>query len=216
MKTLERARALKFLRSHVIGKAVAAAPITTQSDGDAITAAYEEDAVFSSLVESADGFSFDMTTLARGTRYVRGKRGQVLVAEGTMNAVRVVRYEMTERRSSGHLVGFSRFVSSTNTEPDPFSGAIFLVRMWPKNTGLQVDEALMGYADFVSEKGTFQPMAVEGTYQYALERGKLVVRYQQATFSVDTKTLKRTRTRDKFPVQVSREVEFPSRLEEIP
>lgn len=216
MKTSERARALEFLKSHVIGRAVGAAPVTTHTDHDVITGAYEEDAIFSNLVETANGFSFDMTTLARGTRYVHDKGGRQLLAEGTLNAVRVVRYEMTERRSSGHLVGFARFVSSTNTQPDPFSGTIFLVRMWLKDGVLEVEENMAGYADFVSADGSFTPRAVDGKYRYAVEHGKLAVHYQQRTFDVDPETLRRTPTADRFPDQVSREIEFPSPLETVP
>lgn len=209
MNPSERTRVLQFLKRHVIGRAVGAAPVTTHTDHDLITGAYEEDALFSSLVETANGFSFDMTTLARGTRYVHDKSGKKLLAEGTLNAVRVIRYEMTERKSSGQLVGFARFVSSTNTQPDPVAGTVFVVRMRLKGGVLEVEENMAGYADFVSANGTFKPRAVDGKYSYAVKQGKLAVHCQQTTFDVDPKTLRRTPTADRFPVQVSHEIQFP-------
>ena len=214
MKGSERTQVFEFVKRHVIGKAVVAPPVTTDVDGGRITSAYEEDAVFSNLTETANGFSFDMTTLARGTRYVRDK-GRALLAEGTLNTVRVIRYEMTERRSSGKLVGFARFISSTNTQPDPFSGAVFLVQMSLERDRLAVHETMVGYVDFVSADRTFKPVAWDGKYSYAREQERLVVRYEQETFNVDPATLQRTPTGDKFPTQVSQEIDFPMELENV-
>jgi hypothetical protein len=204
---------LDFVSKHVIGKAVVAAPIETTTDGSRMTSAYEEDVVFSGLGRTDRGFSFDMTTLARGTRYAVDKNGSRLLAEGTLNTVRVLRYEMTERASTGELIGFSRFISSTNTQPDPMQGAFFLVRMWMERDALVVTESQVGYADFIGADEKMKPFAIDGKYRYAVENGKLTVEYEQATFDVDPKTLERKRTADKFPVQVSREVQFPPALE---
>lgn len=210
MKTSERERMVRFLKRHVIGKAVGAAPITTQTDEGQLTSAYEDDMAFGNLVETAQGFSFDMTTLSRGTRYTRGKE---MVAEGILNVVRVIRYEMTERLSSGHMVGYARFVTSTNTHPDPFAGTVFFVRMWLRDDTLEVDERHVGYADVVSADGGYKPVATEGTYTYSVADAGLVVEYRQATFDVDPETLKRTPTSDEFPPQVSREIVFPPDLQ---
>ncbi len=206
----EKEHVLEFLRRNVIGKNVIADPVTTQIDNGRIVAAYEEDVVYSNLKETAQGFSFDLTTLARGTRYLKGKR---LLAEGTMNAVRVIRYEITQRLSSGNLVGHARFISSTNDEPDPFAGTIFLVQLKLRDGKLHVEEKHVGYADEMSAEGKFVPIATDGKYQYAVEEGRLVVKYQQETFHVDPDSFKRTPTGDKFPVQTSCEISFPAELD---
>jgi hypothetical protein len=185
--------------------------VTTHAERGQVTTTYEEDAVFSNLTETANGFSFDMTTLSRGTRYVADKAGKLL-AEGTLNAVRVVRYEVTERSSSGKLVGFSRFISSTNTQPDPFSGTVFLVQIDGGHDRLTLHETMVGYCDLPAADGKAKPVAWEGRYHYSLENGNLVVTYDQETFDVDPATLRRTPTGDKFPPQVSREIEFPAEL----
>jgi len=211
MTTSDRSGVLEFLKQHVVGRAVAAEPIVTHSDEGQITSAYEDDMQFSNLVETVDGFAFDLTSLARGTRYVVGK-GRELRAEGTLNAVRVIRYQMSERRSSGGLVGYAHFISSTNAKPDPFAGAVFLVRMWRRGEALEVEENMVGYVDFVTHDEGLRPMAVEGRYLYTAERGQLMVRYEQATFHVDPETLARTPSGDEFPVQVSCEVPVPTPL----
>ena len=208
----ERIQVLEFLRNHVIGRAVAATAVTTHTDRGHLTSAYEEDAVFSGLAETARGFSFDMTVLARGTRYTPDKNGQ-MVAEGTLNAVRVMRYELTERLSTLKLIGVGRFVSSTNDQPDPLAGATFLIQLWMKDDALVLHETQVGYVDAVSADGSFKPFAVDGKVTFALDRDVLVVRYAQETFNVDPHTLTRSPSGDKLPVQESREVQFPPSLD---
>lgn len=214
MNTSSRAQVLKFLRSHVIGKVVAAAPVTTRTDQNRLEGVYEETTFYSNLVETADGFWFDVTSISKGQLYQLdgGKRGKAVT---DMNAVRVYRYEMTERKSSGRLVGFARYVSSTGSLPtdlcpDPFSGTVFLVRMWVEGEALLVEETQAGYADFVSADGASKPVALDGTYHYSVDQGQLEVAYQQATFAVDPETLERTPTTDKFPRQLSKELKLSS------
>jgi hypothetical protein len=209
----ERTQVVDFLKRHVIGSAVWAKPVVTKFDRDEITSIYEEDAVFSNLSESREGFAFDMTTLARGTRYLSGPE---MRAEGTLNTVRVLRYEITERLSSKALLGFSRFISSTNTQPDPIAGAIFLVRMSMKDGELLVEENQVGYSDRITADGTAKPIAVDGIYTFSVKGETLSIHYDQATFDVDPVTLSRARTGEKFPTQVSRQVRFPEPLERIP
>jgi hypothetical protein len=209
----ERTQVVDFLKRQVIGAVVTAEPLVAKIDRDEITSIYEEDAVYSNWAESSEGFAFHMTTLARGTRYLSGKD---LKAEGTLNAVRVMRYEITERLSTKALVGFSRFGSSTNMQPDPFAGVIFLVRMSMKDQALHVEETQVGYSDRIGADGTPRPFAVDGLYIYSVRDGSLEVQYRQTTFDVDPITMQRTRTKEDFSIQVSREIRFPEPLERIP
>lgn len=211
MEQSEHGQVLEFLKRHVIGRAVVAEPVNTTTDGGRITAAYEEDAIYSNLVESATGFAFDLITLTRGTRYLAASKGKGLVAEGTLNTVRVLRYEITKRISTHQLIGHSRFISSTNVQPDPFAGVIFLVQMALRGDVLTVRESMVGYADLPAADGSFRPGAVEGTYEFSVAKDRLRVRYEQERFDVDPKTLARKSTGDKFPPQVSEEVTFPER-----
>jgi len=208
-KTSQRTQAVEFLKKYVIGRCLITHPIETHIEHDLIVSAYEEDVIFSNLNETAQGFSFDMTTLARGTRYLNRDH---LLAEGTLNAVRVIRYEITERLSSGDLIGHSHFISSTNSHPDPFTGTIFFVRMILNGNVLNVEEGHVGYADVPTADGKFRPVATEGHYTYSIEKGGLAIKYEQKTFNVNPKTLQRTPTGEKYPVQVSHEIAFPAPL----
>jgi hypothetical protein len=207
MKESERERVVRFLRTHVIGRAVVAPPLTTVTDSGRITSAYEEDAVYGNLVLAERGFAFDLTTLARGTRYVQKRQG--MAAEGSLNAVRVLRYELTERASSGRLIGHARFLASTNAAPDPFAGVVFLVQITLARSTLALTEQMVGYADFPSSSGGFVPGAVEGCYKFSSVKGRLLVEYEHQRYDVDPVTLARKASGDKLPAQVSREVVFP-------
>jgi len=206
--TPQRQEVLGFLRAHVVGRTVVAQPITTRTEAGHVASAYEEDAVYSNLTETATGFSFDLITLARGTRYSQSHSG--LVAEGSLNAVRALRYHMTERLSTNRLLGHARFIASTNTQPDPFEGALFLVRMSVVNGTLVVDESMVGYVDFPAADGSLRPGAVDGTYIYSLEQERLTIRYTQKRFDIDPTTLQRRATADELPAQVSHEIDFPN------
>ena len=208
MQAAENVQVLEFLKTHVIGRALAAPPIITHTDHNGVASAYEEDAIYSNLCERANGFSYDLTTLARGTRYLPQKAG--FAAEGTLNSVRTLRYELTERASSHRLVGHSRFIASTNSQPDPFAGVVFLVQMAIEQGALVVYETMTGYADFAGPDGHFHPGAVDGKYVYSLDKGRLAIHYEQARFDVDPVTLARKPTSDRFPAQVSHEVVFPN------
>lgn len=208
----ERTEILAFLRKHVINRTVVAEPLTTSDDQGKLATSYEDQTFFNNLVETSDGFCFDLTALARGNRYVRGERG--FLVEGTLDAIRVYRYHITERKSSGKLVGYGRFVASSNTQDDPFSGTCFLARLSLQNGELFVEETQAGYSDFVSADGGFKPVASDGRYRYAVENGKLALYYQQTLWDVDAESLRRTRSKDKLPEQVSRETELPVPLPE--
>ena len=208
MKESERTRVIEFLKKHVIGRTVVAAPVTTHTDQGRVEGTYEDQTFFSNLMETVDGFHFDMTVIARGTVYDMDDGAKVQPG-GSLDAARVYRYEITERRSSGRLVGFARFVSSTNNQPDPLSGTIFLVQVRLEHGTLIVEETQAGYADLVATQGAYQCVAIDGTYRYVVEGGKLVMHYQQKTFDVDPKTLHKTPTTDHFPPQVSKEIGPP-------
>jgi hypothetical protein len=207
MPKSERTEVIEFLRKHIIGRTVVAEANTTSEEGGRLAVAYQDQTSFNNLVETADGFSFDLTALFRGTRFVKDD-GRGFLAEGTLDAIRVYRYKITERKSSGKLVGYARFVASTNPQNDPFSGACFVSRISLAGGELVVEDTQAGYCDFVLSDGSFKPVASDGKYRYAAEHGKLVVYYQQATFDVDPETMGRTRPKDKLPLQVSREIDF--------
>jgi hypothetical protein len=211
MKVSDPSKLIRFIKENLIGRVIVAPPTTTTIENGKIRSIYEEDVVYSNFAETSAGFAFDLTNLSRGTRYTSSTTGKDFVAEGSLNAVRVLRYEMTFRRSTGHILGFARFISSTNPI-DPMTGTVFRVRMWLSGDILEVEEIMCGYADIESGSGGFQAIAIDGRYKYECIDGNLAVSYQQSTFIVNPDTMDRVATGDVFPLQVSKEITFPSRL----
>lgn len=209
MRTQAGQQVVDFLERHVIGHTVAAQPITARTNGGRTEITYVDQNFFSNLSQTPDGFGFDLTAVTLGRRYGLDEQGRRVELAGSLDAVRVYRYELTERPSTGQLLGFARFVSSTNTEFDPFSGACFLSRMRLAGEELIVQDMQVGYGDFVDRGGVRRPIAVDGVYRYTVKDGRLIVQFDQGTFNVDPETLTRTPTGDQFPTQVSEEFDEP-------
>jgi hypothetical protein len=201
-----RADVITFLEQYVIGRTVASRPITTTTGNGTVVIRYGEQSLFSNLTRSSRGFAFDVTCVTIGQRFLRGvEDGSPTVADGTMDAVRTFRYEMTERASTGELLGFGRFVTSTSIESDPLAGTCFLIRMTVEDGRLDLTESQIGYGDRVDADGSRTPAASDGRYRFSVGEGRLIVEYRQATFDVDPRTLERAPSGDWFPIQVSEE-----------
>lgn len=195
-----------FLERNLIGRTVTSQPVITRTAQGGIESTYIDQNFYSNLVQTPDGFSFDITFLAMGRRFGLNAQGKREDLAGTLDAIRVYRYEMTERPSTGRVLGFARFISSTNTESDPVAGTCFMVRMSLEGEDLIVYDTQIGYSDFIGHGGALKPVASDGIYRYTQRDGRLLVRFQQSTFAVDPDTLERTPTSDVFPAQISEEV----------
>ena len=201
----EGTQVLTFLADHVIGKTLIADPIKTCTDRGRIEGVYEDQSIYHNLIEtSGDQFRFDLTTLTTGSLHEVDKGAARQQSEVSLNAIRILRYEMTERKSSGKLVGFARFLSSTNAQPDPFSGTIFLVRMSMEGQDLLVQESQIGYADVAGVDGSVRSIASDGQYRYAVKNGKLETSYQQTRFDVNPETLERNRLATSSQVKLAK------------
>jgi hypothetical protein len=209
MNQSERGRIIEFVERNLIGRTVSSEPVTTSTSDGRIEASYIDQNFFSNLVRSDFGFSFDLTDVTIGRRYTVDEKGQAAELAGSLDAVRVYRYDMTERPSSGRVVGFARFISSTNTEFDPLVGTCFLVHMRLEDETLVVEENQVAYGDFIAPGGERRPVASDSFYRYSVRDGRLVVEFQQTTFNVDPETLERSPTEDRFPPKVSEEFGEP-------
>lgn len=214
MGASERERVIEFLDSKVIGRTVVSQPVTTRTNDGRTEATYVDQSFFSNLVRTDFGFSFDMTALTRGERYGLDEKGKRVEFAGTLDAVRVVRYQLTQRASTGRLVGFWHLSSSTATEFDPLTGAGFLVTVRMDKDAMVLHESQMGYGDFVAPGGERRPMSIDGHFRYEVSKGRLIVRFQQETFNVDPDTMQRVPSGETFPPQVSEEFGLSDRDDE--
>jgi hypothetical protein len=205
MKSQASTAVAAFIERNLIGRTLVSEQISTLINDGKTEVTYGDQTFFSNFIRRDAGFDFDLTVITLGRRFglEDGRRTQLA---GTMDAVRVYRYEMTERPSTGRLLGFARFLSTTNTEFDPVAGTAFMIQMGVEEDVLIVDERQVGYGDFPAPGGARRPGALDSTYRYSLDpQGALTLRFDQATFDVDPDTFERTASGDRFPTQVSYE-----------
>jgi hypothetical protein len=190
----DRVRALKFLRAHVIGKTVAAPDTVFKYDGNKMEGVASGSDSYTNLVETADGFQFDVVSVSKLTNYDLDKEGKRIEPGRNEDGTYLARYDLTERKSTGKLVGTSRIISSTNkTFPAGLTAAVLFT---VQEQGLTSAEHSLFYEDFFEAKGKFKPGASEGKLRFFLQEGKLRVEGENLQFDVDPKTLKKTRTTD--------------------
>src|SRR5262249_35515393 len=72
----DRAQVMKYLKAHVIGKTVATPKTTTQLDNNRMESDYEDQMTFNNFAETKKGFSFDLVTESKETRYDLDKDGK--------------------------------------------------------------------------------------------------------------------------------------------
>lgn len=201
MKSQASMTVAQFIERNLIGRTLRSSLINALINDGRTEVTYADQTFFSNFVRREQGFDFDLTviTLARRFGLYDGRRTELA---GTIDTVRVYRYQMTERVSTGRLLGFARHISTTNTEFDPVDGTCFMVQMRVEDGTLVVDERQVGYGDFPVPDGR-KPQALDSTYRYSLDaQGALQLRFDQATFDVDPDTFDRTPSGDKFPTQV--------------
>ncbi|WNZ06186.1 hypothetical protein [Streptomyces sp. 11x1] len=198
---------VEFIGHNLIGRTLTSQPINTRTHEGRVETTYTDQTFFSNLVQRTNGFDFDLTLITHGRQFHLDAEDRPGAAAGTMDAVRVYRYAMTERVSTGQLLGFARYVSSTNTHFDPLAGTCFLVQMRIDDGALLVTEHQVGYGDFPTPDGGRKPQAMDCRYRYRLDdRGVLSVEFDQKSFDVDVNSFERQPTNDQFPTQVSREL----------
>lgn len=206
MKSQASVTVAEFIEQNLIGRTLTSSPIRALINDGRTEVTYADQTFFSDFVSREQGFDFDLTAITFGRRFGLHDDRRVELA-GTMDAVRVYRYQMTERVSTGRLLGFARHISTTNTQFDPVAGTCYMIQMRVEDGTLIVDERQIGYGDSPVPGGGRKPKALDSAYRYFLDaEGILHLRFDQATFDVDPDTFERTPSGDKFPTQVSREM----------
>jgi hypothetical protein len=200
-----RARALKFLREHVIGKTVASGDTVFKYAGNKVEGVASGSDSFTNLVETPDGFKFDQLSVSKLTNYDLDKNGKRIQPGRNEDGLYLSRYQLTERRSTGHLVGTNRIISSTHKTYT--AGYTAAVLMEVREGGIQTREHSIFYDDFFAAKGKWKPGASEGRLRFSLKGSKLRVEGENLQFDVDPQTLKKTRTADPPMKWVSNQVD---------
>ncbi len=200
----QRTQVVEFLRKHAIDKSLSSPASTFLIDGGKVEVNSEEQATYTGLIETPEGFMFDLTSVSKATLYDMGADGKRASAGRDWGGVRVYRFEMKELRSTKALAGFCRLISTTAKGKDP-TGNFTSVRLSMSDGRLQLIESTVDYVDFISTKGSFKPGGLDTTSRFTVSAGKLRLEQELALFDVDPVTLKRTPAKDKLPIEVFQE-----------
>jgi hypothetical protein len=204
-KASERDRVVKFLKDHVIGKTLATPATTWKLDGGKVEVVMEDQTTLSNLVETANGFQFDVTSVSDTRSFDLDAQGKRIMPGRNWSGVSVARVEINERKSTKKLVGLSRTISTTMKDDD--GGGFAATQMSIQDGQLVVKDFGILYYDYLIADGKFKPGTFEGTTRYSVEKGKLQSRWEGVTFDVDPETLQRTPSKDKLPPMIAKEIE---------
>jgi hypothetical protein len=134
----DRVEVLRFLKEHVMGRTVATPKTVFKVDGNKLEGEYEDLTTFNNLGETEHGFSFDVTTVSKDTRYDLDKDGKRILPGRDLSGTEVFRYEFGERISTKKLTGTGRMISRT-TKGASFEGTAILV------TGVKVADGKLSW-----------------------------------------------------------------------
>ncbi len=203
----DRIQVAKFLKDHVIGKTLFTPKSIHKLDNNTMESETEDQTTFSNFTESAQGFSFDTTTINKATRYDLDKSGKRKLPGRDLNGTEVYRYEIVERVSTNKLTGNIRILSMTTKSPSREGAAILLSGMKVVDGKLYWNETLPGYLDLIAAHGKYKPGSWDGTNTLSIENGKIQLKTEYTLFDVNPDTLKRTQRSDKIPPFISKEVD---------
>jgi hypothetical protein len=201
----DRAQVIKFLKEHVNGRTLVTPKTTFKVDDNKLEGEYEELTTFNNLVETEQGFAFDVTIVSKEMRYDLDKDGKRTLPGRDASGTEVYRYALCERASTKKLTGSARLLSRTTTRGSYEAIAILVTGVKVADGKLTWNETLPGYVDLMASKGKYVPGSWDSKYTFSVGKGKLVSEYETKRYDVDPDTLKRTPTKDQVPVFLAKE-----------
>jgi hypothetical protein len=199
----EQARVVRFLREHVIGKTVGVKETAKIANGKVETE-FSSRRTFANLVETRDGFIFDVIWNIEQMNYDLDDDGRRIQPGHKKDRIGVGRYEAKHTQSAKRLIGFHRIVVNSYTDPTGFAEAI---RVKLEGNSLIIDSSTINYTDFYAAGGRYRPCASESREEISLRDGKIEFKYTSEPYHVDPETLKRTRTGEPPEVTVYKQVD---------
>ena len=189
-KLSDRDRAVTFLKTHVIGKTFNLPDAIFDYDDGKVEGVGSGTDSFTNLVETDDGFKFDVLSSSKLTNYDLDKAGNRILPGRKEDAIYLSRYELTTRRSTGKLVGTCRIVSSNHKT---FTAGYTNAVLWKiEEEGFRSREQSLFYEDFFAAKGKWKSGASESRFHFYVEDGKLCVDAENLQFDVNPETLEKT------------------------
>lgn len=196
---------VKYLKNNVIGKALVTDELIYQLENGKLEGVYSDQITFSSLYLSESGFHFDMFVVAKEIIYELNEKHERKSISCDYNGVSVFRYELAKRRSSGHVTGTMRLISTTVKGQTAEAVVYGIYDMNLENNELCWTEQQLLYRDQTSNSGNHRAIAFDSKIRFYFENGKLRFEYNGVCFDVDTCTFAKTPSKDIFPQFVAKE-----------
>ena len=186
----QRERVITFLKEKVLGKTLVSQR-SGKLDSGRIGFDTSSRTTFTNLVETEDGFMFDVLEVIQQTNYDLDEKGARSGAKHVKDRSRLYRCRIMERKCTKALVGFGYIVMNTYT---PQTGWAESVQMKEESGTLIMKQSTVLYSDFFAKGDTYRPGATDMVTTISVRDGKLTVTDEITPYHVDPETLKRTKS----------------------
>jgi len=197
---------IEFLTKNVIGRHLKTDDTVYQLEENKLEGVYSDEMFFSNLLISFTGFCFDMTTITHEKIYYLDSDKKRVGVKKDFTGTSVFRYELSLRNSTKELTGIMRLISSTVQDHTMEAIVYGVCRCILKRNELIWEEQQLLYRDMPSIGDKFKPIAFDSKIRFYIENGKLRFEYTPTYYDVNTKTLDRRLSKDRYPSFVSKEL----------
>lgn len=194
---------INFLETYVNGKTLYTKELVYDIENGSLQGVYSDQISFSNLKYSQSGFQLDMFIVSNEKIWILGKDKQYESLRKDFSSVALFRFELAQRKSSGNITGFFRFVSASGKEvaAEAIVSGIYDVKL--ENNVLKLKEDQVLYRDQPIQGEGFKPVAFQSDHRFFIKDEKLHYEYDGKSFDVDTITLQRNASKDNFPPFIS-------------
>jgi len=195
-----------FFTKNVIGRHLKTDDTVYQLEEGKIEGMYSDELFFSNLLTSSTGFCFDMTTITHEKIYYLDNNKKQMGVKKDFTGVSVFHYEFSLRKSTQELTGIMRLTSSTVLDHTMEAVVYGVYGCILKKKELVWKEQQLLYRDMPSIGNKFNPIAIDSKIRLYIENEKLRFEYSPVYYDVNTKTLGRWLSKDRYPIFVSKEI----------
>lgn len=196
---------IQFMRQSIIGKTLQTDDVVYQLENGTFEGVYSDKMMFSDLVETENGFKFNMITVTQELVYNLDENGMRMTIAKDYTGTSVFCYELALRKSTKQLTGYMRCVSTTvqNQTMEAVVCGISGVTFDGKELKWQEHQLL--YRDNPIGEDKYKPVAFDSQVRFYLENGKTMFEYLPTLCDVNPDTLEKSLSKDNYPPYVSKE-----------
>ena len=190
------------MKENIIGRNLFTEDVVYKLENGKLEGVYSDRMIFSDLVQTENGFKFNMTTITHELIYnVDNKDNRTTVAKD-YTGTSVFCYELAMRKSTGQLTGYMRCISTTvkNQTMEAVVCGIFDVNFDGKELKWQENQLL--YRDSPIGDGNYKPAAFDAKVRFHLDKGKAVFEYLPTLWDVNPDTLVKSLSKDDYPISI--------------